>query len=85
MDNAKYLSTVAVTSAAEIKIGAEVHLPAGAIARAPRQQSIRLVLVGARTAVLYLTLYLLTAGLGWSYFYSAAVGFMIGSTTFLFD
>jgi putative flippase GtrA len=71
MDNAKYLSTVA-----------EVPLPAGTIAKAPRQQSIRFILVGASTALLdYLTLFFLTSGLGSNYFYSAAVGFMLGSTT----
>ena len=49
--------------------------------KAPRQQGLRFVLVGAVTASLdYATLYLLTSRLGRGYLLSAAVGFMLGST-----
>jgi putative flippase GtrA len=46
-----------------------------------KSQGMAFLVVGAFTASLdYLTLYLLTEFVGWSYLLSAAIGFMLGST-----
>ena len=82
MDEPTFLPGLSATAAAvEVAVAADRRgLPAARIA--PKQQSIRFILVGGCTALLdALTLYLLTSTFGWSYFSAAAVGFMLGSTT----
>lgn len=55
---------------------------AGREVRSLRTQGTRFVLAGAATAALdYLTLFLLTEYAGLGYFLSAAIGFMVGSTS----
>jgi len=81
MDDSKFLTEVSVGSiSAEVDIATDPYL-VGLIARAPKQQGLRFALVGGATASLdYLVLYLLTSQLGGGYLFSAAVGFMLGST-----
>src|SRR2546428_9436920 len=77
------MSNVSITrNAAEVNLDADLAIYSGRqTARAPKQQGLRFILVGATTAFLdYSTLYLLTVRLGWGYLLSAAVGFMLGST-----
>jgi putative flippase GtrA len=60
---------------------AEVHALPGRT-RSLKEQGVAFVVVGTATASLdYLTLYLLTEFAGCEYFLSAAIGFMLGSTT----